>query len=110
MLMFSNDCMEDARVSDGQVGWLDLVAAAQQHGAFHGVFQFAHVAGPGILHHLLHGGRREAGHLLAIARAILTEKVRGQQRNVFAAVAQRGQMDLDGVEAEEQVLAEVAGG
>ena len=51
---------------------------------------------------------RKAAHLLAIAGAAAAEKVRGQQRNVFAPIAQRGQMDLHRVEAEEQVFAEVA--
>jgi len=36
--------------------------------------------------------------------------MRGQQGNVFTALAQCGQMNLHGVDAEEQVFAEVAGG
>ena len=48
-------------------------------------------------------------HLLAIAGAVAIEKVHCQQRNVFAPVAKRRQMNLDRVEPEEQVLAEVAG-
>jgi hypothetical protein len=65
--------------SDGQIGRLNLFAAAEQHGALDGVLQFAHVARPRILHHLLHGGRREADDLLAIAGAVAVEKVLGQQ-------------------------------
>ena len=73
------------------------------------MFELTHVAWPGILHHLLHGGGRKLDHLLAVAGAIAAEKVRGKQRDIFSAIAQRGQMNLDGVDAEEQVLAEVAG-
>ena len=36
--------------------------------------------------------------------------MRGQQRNVLAAIAQRRQMDLDRVQAEQQILAEAARG
>ena len=73
------------------------------------MLQLAHVARPGILHHLLQGGRGEPVHLLAIAGAVAAQKVHGQQRNILAPVAQSGQMYLDRVDAEEQVFAEVAG-
>ena len=68
--MFSNDGRMDRAASDGEIGRLDFFAAAKQHGALDGVLEFAHVARPRILHHLLHGGGREAGDLLAIAGAI----------------------------------------
>ena len=97
-----------SRSRDGKVGRLNLLTAAEQHRALHRVFEFAHVARPGILHQLLHGGGREANHLLAIAGAVAVEKVRGQQRDVFAPVAQCRQVNLNGVDAEEQILTEVA--
>ena len=50
----------------------------------------------------------EAGERLAVVLGVLPQEVRGQQRNVFAAIAQRRQADLDGVQAEEQILAEAA--
>ena len=50
----------------------------------------------------------EAGQLLAVVLGVLAQEVRGQNRDVFAAVAQGGQAEFDGVEAEEQILAEFA--
>ena len=66
--------------------------------------------GHAVLHHGLQGGRREAGDRSAIARSIALEKVRGKRRNVFAALAQRRNVNLDRVQAEEQVFAKIAGG
>ena len=67
------------------------------------MLEFAHISRPGVLQELLHGGRREAIHLLAIAAAAAVEEVLGQQGDVFAALAQSGKMDFDGVDAEEQL-------
>ena len=52
------------------------------------------------------GGK--AGHLLAVACAIAAEKVKGQERNIFAPIAQRGNVDLNRIDAEEQIFTEVA--
>ena len=46
---------------------------------------------------------------LAVARGVAPQEVRGEQRDVLAPLAQRRQADLDGVDAEQQVLAEAAG-
>src|SRR5215212_8029613 len=52
-------------------------------------------------------GRRgiERGQVLAVALRVMREKVRGERRDVLAAIAQRREADLDGVQPEQQVLA-----
>ena len=52
----------------------------------------------------------EAGDLLAVARGVAGKEVCGEEGDVFAAFAQGGQVDFDGVEAEEEVFAEAAFG
>src|SRR6185437_5553851 len=56
-----------------------------------------------------HRGRRKAACLLSIARAVAMEKMRGQQRYIFAPVAKRGQMNLDRIDAEEEIFTKIAG-
>ena len=107
-LIFSSDAPAGREEPNGQIRWLDLLAAAQQHRALHRVLQLAHVSRPWILHQSAHRRRRKSGHLLAIAGTVAIEKMRRQQRNIFAPVAQRRQMNLHSIETEQQVFAEVA--
>ena len=58
----------------------------------------------------LHGAALEAGQPLAVALRVLAQEVLREQRQVLAPIAQRRQPDLDGVQPEQQVLAEPAGG
>ena len=54
----------------------------------------------------MHGAALEAGHAFPVALRVLAQEVLGEQRQILAAIAERGQPDLDRVEPEEQVLAE----
>ena len=92
--------------AQAQVDGADDVALRHQDGALHGMIQLADVARPGVRQQRLDGALVEAGERLAVVLGMLPQEVRGQQRDVFAAVAQRRQADLDGVQAEQQVLAE----
>jgi hypothetical protein len=74
------------------------------------VTQLADVSRPGVFEHHLDGAGVEAGQLFAIALRVAAQEVHGQQRDVFAALAERRQVNLDGIETEEQVLAEASGG
>ena len=79
--------------------------------ALHRVVQLAHVARPGVLEQRLQRRGVEAGRrACGSAAACWRRKWCGQRRDVLAPLAQRRQVDLDGVEAEEQVLAEAARG
>ena len=73
------------------------------------MIELADVAGPRVLEEDLHRAAFEAGQPLAIALRVLPQEVLGEQRRVFAPVAQRRQADFDGVEAEEQILPESPG-
>ena len=58
---------------------------------------------------MAHGGRGETADLFTIAGFVPAKEVRGQQWNIFAALSKRGEMNLDRVDAEEEIFAEVAG-
>ena len=99
----------DARGGEAEVGDFDDVFAGHEDGALDGVVELADVAGPGVVQHQLQRGGVDALHLLAIALRVAGEEMRGERRNIFAALAQRRQVNLDGIEAEEEVGAEIAG-
>ena len=92
-----------------QIGRLDLAVLSHQHRALDHVIQLADVALPGMLQHQLQGRAVEPADAFAIALRVRCQKMRAQQRNVFAPFPQRRQMDLDGVQAEQQVLPEAPG-
>src|SRR5258708_35988746 len=70
--------------------------------------QFADVARPGMLLQSLRGRRIETGDALAVALGIVQKEMACKQRDILAPLAQRRKMDLDGIQAEEQVLAETS--
>src|SRR5688572_11515883 len=70
--------------------------------------QLTHVSGPGMFEQRLHSGGIESCKPFAVALGVAAKKVRGQGSDVFAALAQRRQLDLNGVQAEKQVFAKAA--
>src|SRR5262245_40656092 len=98
------------RLIEAQVAGLDDRPLRHQDGAFDGVVQLAHVAGPGVLRERVHRRRVERRDEFAIVFGVELQKMVGEQRNVFPAVAQRRDADFYRVQAEEQVLAEGPGG
>src|SRR6266403_2452286 len=87
-------------------GW----AGRKEYATFHCVVQFADVARPGMLMKSLDRGRVESGNTFAVALRIAVEKMVRQKVDVFAAVAQRRNVNLDGIQPEEKVLTEPPGG
>jgi len=70
------------------------------------VIELADVAGPRMIEQRLQRRRLETGDVLPVSLRVLAQEVGGQRRNVLAAFAQRRQLDLDGVQPEQQILAE----
>src|ERR671913_2173441 len=58
----------------------------------------------------LHRSAFEAGQTLAVPLCVLTQEVLREQWRILSTVAQWWDADLDGVEPEEKVLPESAGG
>ena len=91
-----------------QIGWLNFAAAAHQHRALKSVFEFANISRPGILRHRLESGALEAIDFTAITGSVTPQKMDGKSGNIFATLAQRRNMNLDRVEAEEKIFAKLA--
>src|SRR5665213_2906627 len=82
------------------------VRGREENGALDCMLQLTNVTGPGVLHQRLHRGLIETGQLLVVTCGLAIEKMRSERRNVFSALAQRRQLQLDRVEPEQQILAE----
>ncbi len=93
------------RGAQREVCRLDLGILRHEHSALHHVIQLADVALPGIVEQQLQRGVIEAADPLPVALRMRRQEMRRQQRNIFAAFAQRRQMNLNGVEPEQQILA-----
>src|SRR6266545_1714825 len=85
---------------------LHLGAVGHEHRPLDRVVELPHVPRPGVLGEASHGRGLEAGDALSIALGVLAEEVGGEEGNVLPPLAQGRDPDLDGVQAEEQVLAE----
>src|SRR5215831_8935439 len=73
------------------------------------MIQFAHVAWPGMFMKSFERRRIESGDVFAIALRVAVKEMVRQEVDVFAAVAQRRQVNLNGIQTEEQVLPKAAG-
>ena len=75
-------------------------------GPFDDVLQLPHIARPLVPGQQLQGFPGHAVDLSAVARPIALQKMSGEEGNIFAPLPQRGDIDLDDSETEEQILAE----
>ena len=82
----------------------------ERYGALDRVLELPDVAGPVVNFQPPHGFRLDAIDLLVHGLRETIEKLARQQRNIFAAFAQRRQMDGNHAEAVIEVLAEPAFG
>src|SRR5271154_4344340 len=99
-----------ANLAQAQVGGLNARTASHENSTLNRVVELPHVARPAVLEHCLQSTGLEAGRSLAIAGSVAGKKVPGEQRKIFAAIAQRGKMNFHGVEAEEQIFAKASRG
>src|SRR5262245_10791428 len=85
---------------DGQVLGQDDTARGHDHRALDHVLQLAHVAWPLVAHEPVHGVGSD--HPLAQRLEVFREEMLDEERNVAAALAQRGQRQRHHVETVEQ--------
>ena len=94
----------------GKIFEADVFAFAQQDRAFDDVLQLADVAGPAIALQRGQSFFGEADDTLTGIFADAGEEVRGELRDVAGALAERRELEVDDVDAIEQVLAKTTGG
>jgi hypothetical protein len=92
----------------GELGRADDLPVLEDDDPLDDVLQLAHVAGPGVGLHQLHGLAREPAHLAAKLAVEPTDEVFDQQWDVIAALPQRGHLHLDDIEPEVEVFTERA--
>ncbi len=86
------------------------VAFGENDPALHDVLQFADVAGPVIAVEHIDDRTGEAAHIFAADFAVFFEKKVGELEDVTLALAQRGDVDGEDVQAVKQVFSEAAFG
>ncbi len=86
----------------------DLAARRHQDGAVHAVVELAHIALPAVLKEQPHRGLGERPVRQAVGRGVAGHEMPGEHRDVARALAQRRDVEIEDVEAEEKVLAEDA--
>src|SRR4029077_16630502 len=96
----------DGGRAEAEIGGADRGSGGEEDAALDSVIEFADVAGPGMLVQELHGHRIETGDVFAIALGVAAEEMMREEIDIFFALAQRREMDLDGVQAEKEILAE----
>src|ERR1700733_14251406 len=99
-----------ADLGQPEIGVLYTRTTSHEDSTLNRMIEFPDVARPAVLEHRLQRSGCEAGRSLAVAGGIAGEEVSGENRNIFAAITQRGKMNLYSVEAEEQILAKAARG
>src|ERR1700676_684269 len=87
---------------------VDALLRGEDDGALDDTFQFAHVAGPIVIHQELHSAGRKLTHGFAVLQTIAHEEMSEQRRHIFAAIAQRGKLEMNYVQAVVQILAKAA--
>src|SRR6267378_4659831 len=80
-----------------------------QHAAFDGVIELADVSWPGMLVKGSDRGGVKAGNVFAVPVRVALEKMVRQQIDVLAAIPQRRNVDLDGIQTKEKVLPKTSG-
>ena len=83
----------------------DLIAARQQHGAVNGVLELTHIAGPAADHELVLGLSLQRAHRHAVRLRVFLGEMLGELGDVGGALAQRRDLQVHHVEAEQEVLA-----
>ena len=94
----------------GQIFSAHRLTRSEDDGALHDVFQFAHIAGPGIALQHFHRFGFNAVHRLLEALRILLQEMHGDHGNVFRVLLEPRRINLHDVDAVEEILAEFAFG
>ena len=95
-----------------ELGWEEVggdeAGGGKDDSALHRVFKLADVAWPLVVHEDAEGVGGEGAVARVVFFGIELQEVGGEEGDVFAAVAEGGELELDDVEAVEEVFAELA--
>src|SRR5260221_13957210 len=74
------------------------------------MIQLADISRPGVLAKELRGPRVKPGNGFAITLGVTSQEMVSEEKNILAALPERRQMNLDGVQTKKEVLPEAPGG
>src|SRR5258708_39515829 len=74
------------------------------------MIQLADISRPGVLEKELRGPRVKPGNGFAITLGVTSQEMVSEEKNILAALPERRQMNLDGVQTKKEVLPEAPGG
>src|SRR6201987_75902 len=89
-------------------GHAKLLARGEQHRAFDQIFEFAGIAGPGVIHQGIHHIRGNVFDVLVLAAAEYLDEIAHQERNVFRTLAKRRNMDGENTQPVVKIAAKLA--
>src|SRR6185312_14344357 len=86
---------------------IESTASSQDYGPFNQVLQLTHISRPVPAHEFLHHRCRNRLNLFAHTLRVLLREVFHQQRNIFAALAQRRKLDGKNIQAIIEIAAKL---
>src|SRR6267154_1945427 len=87
---------------------VDALLRGKNYGALDNVFELAHIAGPVVIHKQLQRRGSKVAQGLVVFLAVADEEMGEQRRNIFAAITQGRQGQVNDVETMVQIFAEAA--
>ena len=91
-----------------QVGNVNEITHGGDAGGGDDIFEFADVAGPGMLEKNGLRAASEPGDIFGVSFIVFFEKELNEERNIFQTLGERRDTDLDGIQAIERVLAKTS--
>ena len=93
----------------GKITEVDEIAGSGDAGGGDDVLEFANISGPGVLQKNRLRAASQAGNILSIRIVIFLQEELDEEGNVFQALGERRNADLNGAETVEKIFAETAG-
>src|ERR1700730_6321834 len=87
---------------------IDALLRGKDDSTFDNIVELAHIAGPIVIHQKFQRGRGEVTQRLVVFLAVAGEEMREERGNIFAAIAQRRQLQVNDIQAVIKIFAEAA--
>ena len=85
-----------------------MLTTSNQHCSFHVIFQFTNISLPGMIQQHIHGSIVDSDFFFMIQLTIFSNKIAGQQLNIFLSLPQRRQRQRNHIDSIIQILSEFA--
>ena len=93
----------------GKIAKIDKITGRRDAGGGDYIFEFADITGPGVLQKNCLTAARETGDIFSVGVVVFLQEELNEKRNIFQALRQGWDTNLDGTEAIEEIFAESPG-